>query len=51
MSDMDNELFKPKDFLVFCTNCGTYDVDVFVNTHEEIVFECNNEECDMKEYL
>jgi hypothetical protein len=42
---------SPKDFAVFCKHCGTYDVDVYVNVHEEVVFECQNEECDTKEHL
>jgi hypothetical protein len=40
---------KPEHFAVFCKDCGTYDVDLFVNMDEEIEFECQNEKCGTKE--
>lgn len=39
----------PKDFATFCGNCGSYDVNIYINLLEEIVFEC--EKCDLKEIL
>jgi hypothetical protein len=40
---------QPNSFGVFCKNCGSYYVDVYVNLDEEIVFWCKNKECDTKE--
>jgi hypothetical protein len=40
---------KPESFGVFCKVCGTYDVDLFVSIHYEIVFECKNNECSTTE--
>jgi hypothetical protein len=39
----------PEHFAVFCKDCGTYEVDLFVNMDEEIEFECQNEQCGAKE--
>ena len=38
-----------ENFAVFCKKCGTYDVDVYINMNEEMVFICQTPECDTKE--
>jgi hypothetical protein len=43
--------YQPKKFGVFCKSCGTYDVDVYVSVDDEIIFECQNKECDTNEIL
>jgi hypothetical protein len=43
--------YRPEKFGVFCKKCGTYDVDIYVSEDEEVVFECQNKECDTEEIL
>jgi hypothetical protein len=36
-------------FGVFCKNCGSYNVDLFITPEQEAVFECLV--CEEKEYI
>jgi ribosomal protein L44E len=40
---------QPKKFAIFCTNCGSYDIEVYSTLKEVIVFECHN--CDTKDEI
>lgn len=38
-----------KYFGVFCKNCGSYEIDIFTDSDDDIIFECD--QCGEKEIL
>ena len=42
-------LEKPVNFSVFCKNCGSYEIDIYLTIDDEIVFDC--EKCDTEEEI
>lgn len=42
-------LEKPKYFSVFCKNCGSYEIDIYLTVDDEIVFDCDK--CDTEEEI
>lgn len=37
------------NFAAFCKSCGSYEIEIFTNDDEEIIFHC--EKCDIKEVI
>jgi hypothetical protein len=42
-------LEKPEKFSIFCKNCGSYEIDVYLTIEDEIVFDC--QKCDIEEEI
>lgn len=42
-------LEKPEHFSIFCKNCGSYEIDIYLTIEDEIVFDC--EKCDTEEEI
>lgn len=40
---------QPQDFSIFCKSCGSYDIDVFLDIDDAIIFEC--QKCDIEEEI
>ena len=46
---MKINLEKPKNFSIFCKNCGSFEIDIYLTIEDEIVFDC--EKCDTEEEI
>jgi hypothetical protein len=42
-------LEKPKNFSIFCKNCGSYEIIAYLTIDDEIVLNC--EKCDIEEEI
>lgn len=40
---------EPENFAIFCKNCGSYEIDVFLDIDDAIIFDCKK--CDIEEEI
>jgi translation initiation factor 2 beta subunit (eIF-2beta)/eIF-5 len=46
---MDVHLEKPEHFAIFCKNCGSYEVDLWLDIEDAIILDC--QKCDIEEEI
>ena len=46
---MGVKLKDPENFSIFCKNCGSYSIELWLDIDDSIVLECDK--CDMKEEI
>jgi len=49
VNNMEIKCEEPKDFAIFCKKCGSYNIDVFLDIDDFIIFLCKN--CDTEEEI
>lgn len=40
---------EPEQFAIFCKSCGSYEIDIFLDIDDSIIFDCKK--CDIEEEI